>query len=208
VLCRKRCPSTKETGDKLEQAQLYLVIGGSRSGKSLFAEELCKSLQKKTELAVTYLATCPRIDPEMEARIQAHRERRPADWNCMEETVNPADRIRGLSSSSGILLFDCLSLLLNNWMWEQEKQGDSPEWTEQDAVDRMLDLLQACKKYPHPVVMVTSEVGAGIVPEDKLLRSYRDSLGRMNQLAAEAADAVYAVIAGIPVNLKELQVKL
>lgn len=188
--------------------KIVLVIGGSRSGKSRFAETYCLKLQKETGLPVTYVATCPRIDEEVEARIAAHIERRPADWGCLEEPVEVAERIRGLDASSGILLLDCLSLLLNNWLWEKKTGGKAGSFREQEAVRRTEDLIRACREYPHPVVIVTSEVGAGIVPETKDLRKYRDLLGMMNQCAADAADAVYAVIAGIPVNLKEFAARL
>ncbi|WP_018132204.1 bifunctional adenosylcobinamide kinase/adenosylcobinamide-phosphate guanylyltransferase [Effusibacillus pohliae] len=215
-----------------KSAKLVLVIGGSRSGKSRFAEAYCANLQKQAGLPVTYIATCPRIDAELEARIAAHVARRPAEWGCIEEATRVAQRIRELDGSAGILLLDCLSLLLNNWRWEAEQRGkaggclgeavqrsadgetDRPGdgeavcLSDEQVAELTEELLQACKQYPHPVVIVTSEVGAGIVPESKSLRAYRDQLGLMNQLAAREADAVYAVMAGIPVNLKELQVRL
>jgi adenosylcobinamide kinase/adenosylcobinamide-phosphate guanylyltransferase len=155
-------------------------------------------------LPVTYLATCPRIDEETEKRIAAHIQRRPADWRCIEETVDAAGRIRKQGNSPGILLLDCLSLLLNNWMWEQEQNGNPDAMTEEQVALLAGELLQACREHPGPVVVVSSEVGTGIVPESKEIRQYRDWLGVLNQMVAAEADAVYAVIAGIPVNLKEI----
>lgn len=189
------------------KAKLVLVIGGSRSGKSRFAEAYCLKLQTQSGLPVTYLATCPRLDAELEARISAHVARRPADWGCVEETTHVAERIRELGGAAGILLLDCLSLLLNNWIWEAETRTNGA-LSDQTVTERTEDLIRACKQHPHPVVIVTSEVGAGIVPESPALRAYRDQLGFMNQQVARAADAVYAVIAGIPVNLKEIQVQI
>ncbi|MFC4766499.1 bifunctional adenosylcobinamide kinase/adenosylcobinamide-phosphate guanylyltransferase [Effusibacillus consociatus] len=192
----------------MNKRKLILVIGGSRSGKSRFAEQYCTKVQQATGLPVTYLATCPKIDSELEQRIAAHIERRPAEWGCIEETADVANRIRELDETAGVLLLDCLSLLLNNWMWDKESQGQAAPLSEKEVLELTRDLIEACRNYPHPVVVVTSEVGAGIVPESKLLRQYRDYLGLMNQLFAGESDAVYALIAGIPVNLKEIQAAL
>lgn len=157
---------------------------------------------------MTYLATCPRMDSELEQRIEAHIRRRPGDWGCVEETTAVAERIFAMDKAAGILLLDCLSLLVNNWMWEKEQSEPEGTLSEQEIAEFAGELIRACVQYPHPVVVVTSEVGAGIVPDSKLMRQYRDYLGLMNQFFAAEADAVYAVIAGIPVNLKEFQAKL
>ncbi|GAX89366.1 bifunctional adenosylcobinamide kinase/adenosylcobinamide-phosphate guanylyltransferase [Effusibacillus lacus] len=191
----------------MDGSNIILVIGGSRSGKSRFAEEYCQKLQMRTGLPVTYVATCPRFDKEMEARIDAHIKRRPAEWGCIEEPIHVADRIRQLNESAGILLLDCLSLLLNNWLWEAESNGREP-LPDLTVEQLTVELMEACLSYPHPVIIVTSEVGAGLVPESKPARLYRDQLGLINQVAARLASAVYAVIAGIPVNLKEIQARL
>ncbi|BCJ86632.1 bifunctional adenosylcobinamide kinase/adenosylcobinamide-phosphate guanylyltransferase [Effusibacillus dendaii] len=188
--------------------KLVLVTGGARSGKSRFAEEYCRKLQREGNLSVTYLATCPRLDAEMDERIAAHIARRPADWGCIEETSAVADRIRSLDPACGVILLDCLSLLLNNWMWEREQLGKTDQPPEKWASSLMADLLDACRSYPHPVVMVTNEVGSGIVPDNELSRQYRDALGVMNQIAAREAAAVYAVFSGIPIELSQFRVCL
>ncbi|GIM47388.1 adenosylcobinamide kinase/adenosylcobinamide phosphate guanyltransferase [Collibacillus ludicampi] len=188
-------------------AHLTLVIGGTRSGKSRFAETLCSRLQEQTGLAVTYLATAPELDEEMKARIHIHRERRPGHWITVEETSRVAETIRSHPNVQGILLIDCLTLLVGNWLYEEQTVGQESS-LEERIQKRADDLLAACQEYPHPVVIVSSEVGLGIVPASKEVRDYRDALGLMNQRVARCADAVYAVISGIPIDLKQWEVRL
>lgn len=189
---------------EIELPSLTLVIGGSRSGKSRFAERLCARWQEKHGHSVTYLATAPRLDGEMNRRIQRHRERRPASWRTVEEPLRLVETIRGLSAADGILLLDCLSLWVNNWLYTHPLQDG--EGAEEWAAEQTEQLAQACLEHPAPVVIVTSEVGAGLIPPTREGRIYRDALGMMNQLLAARAEAVYAVISGIPVDLKRWEV--
>ncbi len=161
-----------------------LVLGGARSGKSTFAEQLASSL----EPPVLYLATATASDDEMAERIAQHRARRPADWRTVE---SPRTLEVPLGGARTVLVED-LTLLLNNLMLE------TPEDAEARARAEIDSLLQAeCN-----VVLVSNEVGMGIVPDTPLGRVFRDSLGRLNQHAAARVSEVYFLVAGLPLQLK------
>jgi adenosylcobinamide kinase/adenosylcobinamide-phosphate guanylyltransferase len=176
------------------------VLGGARSGKSTFAEQWAGRLSELHSLPVTYVATAQSSDDEMEERILRHRHRRPQDWLTVEEPLDVADWMMKQSEPT-VILIDCLSLLLNNWMFVER-------CSERQFFARLEQLVAAISQCVHPIVVVSNEVGQGIVPGDPVSRQYRDWLGLLNQAVAKQADSVIWVVAGIPVDLKKLQVEL
>ena len=169
-----------------------LVLGGSRSGKSVHAERL---LADRTD--VTYLATSPPPgdDAEWAARVALHRARRPASWTTVE-TTEPADLVRG-----GAVLVDSVTT------WVAALLDESGVWTGEDGAAERLDarcdaLLEAWTSTPAHVVAVSDEVGLGVVPETRSGRLFRDVLGSVNQRLAGTADEVWFVVAGLPQRLR------
>ncbi|MXN64306.1 bifunctional adenosylcobinamide kinase/adenosylcobinamide-phosphate guanylyltransferase [Stappia sp. GBMRC 2046] len=169
------------------RASTTLVIGGARSGKSAFAENLLK----KSGLERIYVATCAVLDKEMEERIARHRDQRGGDWKTIEETRDIAGVLQREARQGSAVLVDCLTLWLSNLMFEED-----------DIEVETTKLLAALRKVGGPVVLVSNEVGAGIVPENALARRFRDAQGRLNRQIAEVANQVVLVAAGLPLLLK------
>jgi adenosylcobinamide kinase/adenosylcobinamide-phosphate guanylyltransferase len=178
---------------------LVLVTGGTRSGKSVFAERLAAS----HGAPVLYVATAEAGDAEMAARIAAHQARRPATWSTVEATSEPARAVREWAGREAIVLMDCLSLLVSNVLLAE---GESVE-----AAPRLArvvaELVSLPQERPLRLIVVTSEVGSGLVPPNALARRYCDLLGAVNQQVAQAADQVYLVVAGLGVELRALAVE-
>jgi len=176
-------------------ARTILITGGARSGKSVHAEKL--ALEFPAPLC--YLATAQALDDEMQQRVRLHRERRGEQWHTLEE---PLDLLRALKDSDGrygVVLVDCITLWLSNLLFASEnREGDLEELVLSD-VRQFADGLRELES---PLILVSNEVGMGIVPENRLARLYRDIAGRANQLLAAAADEVHVVISGIPLRLK------
>jgi adenosylcobinamide kinase/adenosylcobinamide-phosphate guanylyltransferase len=164
-----------------------LVLGGARSGKSAFAEQLASSCGAP----VLYVATARASDTEMAERIVCHRERRPPTWLTLELPLDLAAGVGTLGDARTVLVED-LTLLLSNHM-EQD-----PASAEARTVAEVRTLLQLKAN----VVLVSNEVGMGLVPMDPLGRAFRDALGRVNQAAAAACAEVYFVAAGLPLQMK------
>lgn len=169
---------------ELPLPRLTLVLGGARSGKSRYGEELVG----RTAPPWTYVATAEAWDTEMAERIAHHRARRDASWRTLDAPLALADTI---SELAGPALIDCLTLWLSNVMLA----GRDVE-AETEA------LLAALARAPGPLVVVSNEVGLGIVPDTPLGRAFRDAQGRLNQRVAAAADRVIFMAAGLTLNLK------
>jgi adenosylcobinamide kinase/adenosylcobinamide-phosphate guanylyltransferase len=167
---------------------LTLILGGARSGKSRHAQALAAS----SGLAVTVVATGQALDPEMAERIARHRAERPAGWNTVEEPLALAETLRRVAGPRRCLLVDCLTLWLNNLM----ATGDDRLRTERDA---LLDLLPGL---PGETILVTNEVGLGVIPLGELSRRFVDEAGWINQELARLADKVVFMAAGLPLFLK------
>lgn len=176
-------------------AEIILITGGARSGKSRHAQQLGESLPGKK----LFIATCPVTDAEIGQRIERHRQdRQGAGWQTVEETVNLA-QVLADNSAPEVALIDCLTLWINNMLFI-----DAANMLDEDAVSvQVSKLLAACAARAGVVIMVTNEVGLGIVPENPLARRYRDLVGRCNQEIAAVADKVITSICGIPVTIKE-----
>jgi adenosylcobinamide kinase/adenosylcobinamide-phosphate guanylyltransferase len=170
-----------------------LVIGGARSGKSRFAQSLGATAPR-----AFYIATARAEDAEMEARIADHRRQRPAHWCTVEAPLAIADAVERHCRECDFLLLDCLTVWLSNFCWEHHEKSQSDiEAAALCEVGRVAGIATEAR-----VVIVTNEVGGGLVPETALGRFFRDLQGRVNQEAARLADRVFLVVAGIPVAIK------
>lgn len=177
-------------------AYMVLVTGGGRSGKSEYARRMAEAMEGPRG----FVATCPSIDEEMDERIQRHRRARDkSKWETLEEPYH-LDRVVRDAKAFNVLVIDCLTLWINNLMYQAEPEGRS--LGEDDVTERCRDLLDACNEFYGAIIFVTNEVGMGIVPENRASRLYRDLVGRCNQIIAESADQVTMVVSGIPFNLK------
>lgn len=183
--------------------ELTFITGGARSGKSHFAEKL---LSRKDR--VLYIATATPFDEEMAMRIKIHRKKRNPQWETFEGYKNIAASIKPLLKGKEAVMLDCLTLLISNLMFDD---GDM-EWDTasqarvarcEDMIARQLDdLLKTFSGFPGQVLIVSNELGMGLVPEHPLGRYFRDIAGRMNQKTASAAQKVYLLVSGIPVCIK------
>ena len=175
-----------------------LVTGGARSGKSRYAEALAQYFANESKSEVAYIATLDASDDEMERRIAQHRSRRPARWRTVETRMGVARAVR--EASEEVVLLDCLSGFVSNLLLEHEDGGESAVVRAiSDAVQEVVDIV---KLSPKTVIIVSNEVGSGVVPAYPLGRWYRDALGMANARVARACDAAILMSVGIPQILK------
>ena len=167
-----------------------LVLGGARSGKSRFALEL----GEKTPGKKVFVATCQPFDLEMKERIGSHRQNRNASWETIEAFFNLAERIREIRESYQVILIDCLTLWLSNWVLKEDQEAKVRQ--------EISTLVGAIQQTLTPVILVTNEVGMGIVPPTPLGRRFRDLQGELNQAIAGIVDELYLVTAGVPLRIK------
>jgi adenosylcobinamide kinase / adenosylcobinamide-phosphate guanylyltransferase len=223
--------------EKTTTPRLVLIIGGARSGKSNFAEQLAAS----SERPVAFIATATAGDDEMRERIARHRASRPRQWHTLEEPLDLSGAVRRASELADVLLLDCVTLWLGNVLSQASKQHESAPIHPANAASRLVLRTQAgCKEKDDKeeveelslpgklfderalkeiealltvvkslapgktLIVVTNEVGLGVVPAYPLGRLYRDTLGYVNQQLARAADRVYLMVAGIAVDIKRL----
>lgn len=193
--------------------EITLVTGGARSGKSAFAESLLD-----TEAEINYIATnCSAQDSEMASRVALHQKRRPKNWQTTETYLVVADVIEQAQVSAHLL--DCATMLSTNYFFDLMKERFGEDFTiideeimkltqkeqaeiEAEILDEWQKILMAARKSQADLVVVTNEVGLGIVPENAFSRWFRDVLGHVNQSLGKEADALFLVIAGIPMKIK------
>ena len=179
--------------------RIVLILGGARSGKSRLAEELAGRLGER----VLYVATAERGDEEMAARIARHRERRPGQWRTLEAPRDVGAALRALAGDADVVLLDCLTLLVSNLVVALGEEPD--EEMAAAAVQRELDeLLAAYEAGSYSLLIVSNEVGWGLVPPYPLGRVYRDLLGWAHQRLCACSDRTYLVVAGVALDLKKL----
>ncbi|NOV31730.1 bifunctional adenosylcobinamide kinase/adenosylcobinamide-phosphate guanylyltransferase [Methylomonas sp. ZR1] len=174
---------------------IELVLGGARSGKSRYAEQQALA----SGLPVVYIATAEAGDDEMHSRIQHHQQRRPSHWLTVEEPIALADVINEYAGKQHCLLVDCLTLWLCNVLFD--KQGNLQEQRYQQQADALCAVLAAGRQR---VIMVSNEVGLGVVAADATTRRFVDEAGFLHQRLAQISDKVVLVTAGLPQILKTL----
>lgn len=181
-------------------SQICLVLGGVRSGKSAFAESRVVALSQGQAL---YVATGLAVDEEMQERIRRHQASRPRDWSTLEEPVNLSDKLAPLlngARSLGVVIIDSVDVWVANLLMEH--QSLSNQALEKTVINETDKLLALTADSPQAFVMVSSEVGLGLVPPEPLGRRFQDLLGTVNQKIAASATEVYLVFAGIPSKIK------
>lgn len=181
--------------------KLVLVTGGARSGKSSFAEEYAA----KCGPWVEYIATAQEADEEMKIRVALHRQRRPSSWKTIEAPYDAVPAMQEAVQRADAVLFDCLTLYISNLLLAPEMPFDPLERSN-IVLNRWKDLLAAAAAGKASVIIVTNEVGCGIVPQNALAREYRDLSGFANQLAAKWADEVYLMTCGLAMDVKKMAV--
>ncbi|HNZ56102.1 MAG TPA: bifunctional adenosylcobinamide kinase/adenosylcobinamide-phosphate guanylyltransferase [Methylophilaceae bacterium] len=174
-------------------ANIHLILGGARSGKSLYAEELATDCG----LPVTYIATAQVYDAEFSKRIQHHKDRRPAHWSLVEAPHYLAKSIATLATPNQCIIVDCLTLWLAQWICTDCNPPKESDWQNERRL-----LLEALPKAQGTIFLVSNEVGMGIVPLGEINRQFQDEQGRLNQAIAKIADEVTFVAAGLPLKLK------
>jgi len=170
---------------------IIFVTGGARSGKSDFAQDMAEKIEGKR----VFVATAQAFDEEMAERIQKHQENRGTRWDALEEPINLGGTIRSILGQYKTILVDCLTVWMSNLLLEYQDQNERIS----EIVD---DFFSGLSESDETIIVVSNEVGMGIVPDNKLARDYRDQLGFLNQRMARRADEVYVLFSGIPVKIK------
>jgi adenosylcobinamide kinase / adenosylcobinamide-phosphate guanylyltransferase len=174
--------------------KITVIIGGARSGKSSFAQEL--ALQRGGK--VLFCATAEPMDEEMRSRIAAHKKSRPEAWHTLEAPRNIGDALAGVSSNYHTVIVDCVTLLTANCV----RQDLTPAQMEETVDKEISELIDCMGRRQSSYILVSNEVGGGIVPDSELGRAYRDLLGRANQRLAACADEVFLMVAGLRLKIK------
>jgi adenosylcobinamide kinase / adenosylcobinamide-phosphate guanylyltransferase len=172
---------------------ITLILGGARSGKSAYAERLAKEYG----LPVTYIATAQVYDTEFGTRVAHHRERRPATWKTIETPHQLAEAVRREAAVARCLIVDCLTLWLAQCICPECAPAEGVDWQEERR-----EFLETLTTLPGTIILVSNEVGMGIVPMGELNRQFQDEQGRLNQAVAQVADQVFFIAAGLPLKLK------
>jgi adenosylcobinamide kinase/adenosylcobinamide-phosphate guanylyltransferase len=178
-----------------------LLLGGARSGKSRLALELAQNMTQQ----VLFVATATAGDEDMRVRITKHRLDRPSNWRTLEAPVNIGSRITAHMADARLVIIDCITLLLNNiYCRYDDHQFDaiSDPLLEAEVVSEINGILECTRKPEVSFIIISNEVGLGIVPDNRIGRLYRDHLGRANQMLAAAVDEVLLLVAGIPLRIK------
>jgi len=171
--------------------KIMFIIGGCRSGKSTYALQTAEKVPAQRKI---YIATCVPQDDEMKQRVAMHQTARSKSWTTVEEPLRLPEAIVQNSRRADVIVIDCLTLWVNNLLMETDDEKQIEE-----TISQLIDTLD---KATGQIVIVSNEVGAGIVPENRLARQYRDIMGLANQAVAKTADKVIWMVAGIPVTVK------
>ena len=180
--------------------RLILVLGGARSGKSDYAQDLAQATGGDQ---VLFVATAEARDEDMQRRIATHRQARPAAWQTLEAPLNLAAALTLHESDADVVLVDCLTLLVSNIILALGETFDAAR-AERAVQDEIEALIRAYDQSAATLIVVSNEVGLGLVPDNALGRLYRDVLGKANQKLAAQAESVYFMVAGIAMELKAL----
>ncbi|MGH4120322.1 bifunctional adenosylcobinamide kinase/adenosylcobinamide-phosphate guanylyltransferase [Clostridium sp.] len=184
--------------------KLILVTGGSRSGKSTYAENLAKSFEDE----VLYIATCVPFDDEMKDRVRKHRESRPKSWETYEDYRNLKQVYSREEISFKCILLDCITVMIANLIFDligenvEELTSEEINAMEKSILNEIKEFIDTADINTQTVILVTNEVGSGIIPDNKLSRIYKDIAGRINQYIALRTDEVYLTVCGIPIKIK------
>ena len=182
--------------------RIVLIIGGARSGKSTYAQQLAK----KTSNKVAFIATAEALDDEMAQRINAHQKSRPSEWITIEAPTGIKQKFIQANVDIGVVVIDCLTLLVSNILMQAINHNQTDETYLASLLKQEFDEIIATAHASDALwIIVTNEVGLGIVPGDSLSRLYRDILGRGNQWMAAAADEVINMVAGIPIPIHQFR---
>jgi adenosylcobinamide kinase/adenosylcobinamide-phosphate guanylyltransferase len=171
--------------------EIVFVIGGCRSGKSTYAMQTAEKVPAEQKI---FIATCVPQDEEMKRRVARHQKERSQNWVTVEAPLDLPEAILQNSRRENVILVDCLTLWVSNLLMETGGENNIADTTSQ--------LIEALEKAAGPIVLVSNEVGTGIVPENKLARQYRDIIGLVNQAVGKTAGKVVWMVAGIPVTIK------
>jgi len=171
--------------------KIIFISGGARSGKSTYALEIAKKAGAKQ---TAFIATCEPLDEEMSRRIKLHKKTRPSGWKTYEEPLDIAKALSLMKDKYKVIIIDCITLLVSNLLLKGHEQKDIC-----GAMDEMLEEL---KNKDAMTIVVSNEVGLGIVPENKLARDFRDIAGKVNQIIAKESDEAYFMVSGIPWRVK------
>lgn len=178
--------------------RLIFITGGARSGKSVFAEMLAGKFGKK----IAFIATAQALDEEMAERIARHRVNRPAQWKTYEGPIDIEGVLdRAQRENNEVIIIDCLTVFISNLMREKNYQI-SEDADVREILDQIKKVAKKASVLSPLIIVVSNEVGMGIVPENRVSRSYRDILGKANQVMASEADQVILMVSGIPIFIK------
>lgn len=184
--------------------KIVLVTGGARSGKSTYAEDLAKAVGDN----VMYIATSIPFDDEMKERVKKHRARRPKDWGTFEGYIDLKRVFRYKESPYQAILLDCITIMITNLIFEfggfdvENFDEEAINELEKRILNEITEFLDEANLNTETLILVTNEIGFGIVPDNKLSRIFRDISGRANQYIASRADEVYLVVCGLPMKIK------
>jgi adenosylcobinamide kinase/adenosylcobinamide-phosphate guanylyltransferase len=170
--------------------KLIFLTGGARSGKSAFAVQRARACGKR----IAYIATGTAGDDEMACRISKHRQSRPKSWETIEEPLDVSSAIKRTNGKADVVIVDCLTLLVTNLLMKSKDESS--------ILTTIQEIVGSIRESNLTVLVVSNETGAGIVPDNRLARDFRDIAGRANQLMAGASDEAYLLVAGLPLKLK------
>jgi len=182
----------------MSRGKLIFITGGARSGKSSFAEKIVLDSNQ----SIAYIATAQPLDEEMKERIKMHKRRRPPNWEVFEESIDLNQLISHLGFEKEVIIIECLTLLISNLLlqWSKEKLEQAKQ--EETILSTIKEMAEISYQVPAQVIVVSNEVGMGLVPQNQLGRFYRDILGQANRIIASKADEVFFLVSGIPLKIK------